>query len=510
MSRLITYSHDASEELAANSEQATSFYHQLFQLHEIAIELSRANSLDDLYRLAVTACLNHLQIDRMGILMIDKERDWMIGTWGTDEEGNVRSESDFAAPMLDEVKQVIQEMSTKGKVCVWHDKELYEFSESQGKLSAVGIGWNAALAIWDDDEVIGWIACDNLLNHQPFQTYQSHTLRLFGSLLGEFIKRKHAEEAIKNINSELESRILERTQELSKAQKELEKANTLLEQKVIERTAQLNERTHHLQTVLDDLKETQSQLIEAEKQSSLAQLVMGMAHELNTPLGNINVAISLQPELFNGLKNDLETGSISKSSLTESIELGLQSCEIIEKNTKTMAELVAQFKRLSIHETQLQPLERIDLQEWLENTAKLALEHYKKPYTAQIDIHVMPLGATANFNTWQLSQIVEDLIFNALEHGLTNTPTDNILIIANVLNDELELSVEDNGKGISSEVLDHIFDPFVTTARGKGNKGLGLNLVYNLVTQGMKGSINSYAPLTGGFGLAISLPLNPD
>ncbi|USD67710.1 ATP-binding protein [Vibrio sp. SCSIO 43136] len=508
MSRLITYSDDASTELEADSEHAKSFYHQLFLLHEISIELSRAESLDNLYQLAVNACLTHLDIDRMGILMIDKERDWMVGTWGTDEEGNVRSETDYAAPMLDDVKDVIREMSTKGKVCVWHDIELYEFGEKVGEVDEVGRGWNAALAIWDNDEVIGWIACDNLLNHKPFHTYQSHTLRLFGSILGEFIKRQHAEEEIIKLNASLESKIERRTAELSKAQAELKQANTDLEQKVLERTALLNEKRTHLQETLDELQATQSQLVEAEKQGSIAQLVMGMAHELNTPLGNIKMAASLQPNMLQNIEEKLANGKLSAADLNEHLRMSCETNEIISSNAGKMADLVAQFKKLSIHETQFRQSEQIELAQWLKDTASLACDNYGPNHTPTISVEVLPSNAKVTINTAQLAQAIEDLVFNALEHGLTNHSTDEILIISIVHEHHLELNFEDNGKGVSAEIQDHIFDPFVTTARSKGGKGLGLNLVYNLVTQGLKGHIQCYQPLTGGFGIGLSIPLD--
>lgn len=507
MSKLITYSDDASAELEADSEHAKAFYHQLFLIHEISIELSRAKSLDDLYRIAVIACLSHLDIDRMGILMIDKERDWMLGTWGTDEVGNVRSEADFEAPMLDDVKEVIREMSTKGKVCVWHDVELYEFGEQIGEIDEVGKGWNAALAIWDDDEVIGWIACDNLLNHKPFHTYQSHTLRLFGSLLGEFIKRQHAEEEIIKLNANLESKIEKRTAELSKAQTELKQANTHLEQKVLERTAMLNEKRYHLQKTLDELQEAQEQLVEAEKQGSIAQLVIGMSHELNTPLGNIKMASSVQPGMLEDFKEQLTNGQLSESDFDEFIQNSMETNQIIASNTDKMAELVAQFKRLSIHETQFRQTEEILLQKWLEDTVTLACDNFGPPKMPNVAVEVFPTNSKVTLNTSQLGQVVEDLVFNALEHGLTNEDTDEILIVGIVHEHELELSLEDNGKGVSEEVQDHIFDPFVTTARGKGSKGLGLNLVYNLVTQGLKGHIQCYQPITGGCGFGVSIPL---
>ncbi|WP_295893672.1 ATP-binding protein [uncultured Vibrio sp.] len=510
MSRLVTYSDEASAELAADNEHATDFYKQLFLLHEISIELSRAKSLDDLYRLAVIACLTHLGIDRMGILMIDKDRDpdkdWMVGTWGTDEQGDVRSEQDFSAPMLEDVQEVIEEMSTKGKVCVWHDKALYEFGEKIGEVDTVGHGWNAAIAIWDGDEVVGWIACDNLINHKPFQTYQSHTLRLFGSLLGEFIKRRYAEEAVTRLNDELEDRILARTQDLSKAQKNLEKTNALLEERVMERTALLNEKTNRLQDTLNDLKRTQNQLIEAEKQSSIAHLVMGMAHELNTPLGNIKTVASLFPDMFNGLKDDISTGNISRAKLLEAISTGLESYDIIDSNVDRMADLVAQFKRLSIKETQHSGEEEVTLQEWLEHITQLAIAEYGKPLSTQISIAVSSQQTQAKLNTWRMAQVMENLIFNSLDHGLVNHSSGQIKITAAANDDHLSFNIEDNGKGIAPELLSSIFDPFVTTARGSGSKGLGLHLVYNLVTQGMNGSIDVYQPASGGCGFTIKVP----
>ncbi len=136
MPSIITYSVDASTELAANNKHAKIFYQQLFQLHEVTLSLSKAKSLDTLYRVAVESALSRLDIDRLGILMIDKTRNWMVGTWSTDEEGNVRSEKDFAAPIIDDVHDVISEVSTRGKVCVWHDRELVELSEEEGSVSA--------------------------------------------------------------------------------------------------------------------------------------------------------------------------------------------------------------------------------------------------------------------------------------------------------------------------------------------------------------------------------------
>jgi C4-dicarboxylate-specific signal transduction histidine kinase len=506
MARLITYSDDASNELLDNTEQSKVFYHQLFLLHEISISLSQASSLDELYRLAVTACIKQLEIDRMGILMIDKSRDWMYGTWGTDDLGNIRSEASYASPMLEDVKLVIREMSTRGKVCVWHDQDLYEFTENAGEVAAVGKGWNAAIAIWDQDEVIGWIACDNLLNHKPFQTYQSHILRLFGSLLGEFIKLKHAEQSLHQLNQELEQRILARTAELTQAQQALEKINAGLEQQVANRTASLNEKTLRLEKTLQDLTDTQQELLEVEKHRALNHLVIGMAHELNTPLGILKTAASLQPELLQGLASDLREGKISKSRLTQVINNGLEAYDIINANISKMADLVTQFKRLSVVSNSASNIETIQLNTWLEQALKLALSHYDKPVNTHIMIRVTPEEAIIKADSWMLAQIIEDLVLNSLEHGFKQQPQDKIEVFAVLIDQSCEIQFEDNGSGIPQEMVANIYDPFFTSARGKGRKGLGLNLVYNLVTQGMKGEISHYRPKTGGCGFRLVIP----
>ncbi|MCE2594078.1 hypothetical protein K6Y31_04545 [Motilimonas cestriensis] len=506
MARLITYSDDASSELLDNTDQSKAFYHQLFLLHEISINLSQAQTLDELYRLAVTACIEQLEIDRMGILMIDKERDWMFGTWGTDDLGNIRSEADYASPMREDVKKVIREMSTRGKVCVWHDQDLYEFTDTPGEVATVGKGWNAAIAIWDKDDVIGWIACDNLLKHKPFQTYQSHILRLFGSLLGEFIKLKHAEQSLYQLNEELENRILIRTAELTQAQLDLEKINSELEEKVLNRTASLNEKTLRLEKALQDLTETQQDLMEAEKHRALNHLVIGMAHELNTPLGIIKTAASLQPELLNELNSDLAAGKVSKSRLTQVIQNGLEGYDIINTNISKMADLVTQFKRLSVVSNSASNIESIQLNTWLKQALKLAISHYNKPQHVSLVIQVTPDKAEIKADSWMLAQILEDLVLNSLEHGFDNQDQEIIKVSAVLVGNSCEIQFEDNGGGIDPAIVASIYDPFFTSARGEGRKGLGLNLVYNLITQGLKGEISHYRPPTGGCGFRIVIP----
>lgn len=487
MAKLITYSNDASAQLATQSDNP-EFYQQLFKLNEIAIELGKAPTLDDLFRLAVENCLSHLAIDRMGILMIEQGVDgeqWMRGTWGTDEVGNVRSESHDTAPILDTVKQVIHEVSTQGKVCVWHDQSLYEFTEKQGEIIEVGHGWNAAIAIWDKDEVIGWVACDNLLKHRPFEIYQSHILRLFGSLLGELIKQKLAQQAQQTLNQQLRS-------------------------------------------TLAQLQHTQKELIAAEKHAALNDLVIGMAHEMNTPLGVIKTAASLQPEVFKELQQDLNSGTISKNKLVHAINVGLESQGLIDVNIDKIAQLVAQFKRLSALQHSQNRSDTINLQDWLTTHVKLYLTPYKSQL-ANIALNVEATEQQLVIDSQMLGQVLESLLQNAIEHGLSERQAGQLNVSAKLLsfeptinqqdNDKAEphsppqhlllMTIQDNGPGIAPHLVDKVFDAFYTSSRGKGNKGLGLHMVYNLVKQGLKGEIQHFQPEAGGCGFTLRIPAAP-
>ncbi|RJG49437.1 ATP-binding protein [Motilimonas pumila] len=485
MAKLITYSNDASAQLTTQSDNP-EFYQQLFKLNEIAIELGKAPTLDDLFRLAVENCLNHLAIDRMGILMIEQKTDgqqWMRGTWGTDEVGNVRSESHDTAPILDKVKQVIHEVSTQGKVCVWHDQSLYEFTEKQGEIIEVGHGWNAAIAIWDKDVVIGWVACDNLLQHRPFEIYQSHILRLFGSLLGELIKQKLAEQTQQHLNQQLRS-------------------------------------------TLAQLQHTQKELIAAEKHAALNDLVIGMAHEMNTPLGVIKTAASLQPEVFKELQQDLSSGTISKNKLVHAINVGLESQSLIDVNIDKIAQLVSQFKRLSALQHSQNRNDNIVLNDWLTANVKLYLTPYQQQL-ALLNISVEAPEQSVIIDSQMLGQVLESLLQNAMEHGLCDATQGQLKVSAKILNKNsaatqgeahqqptsqavLVLLIEDNGPGIAPHLVDKVFDAFYTSSRGKGNKGLGLHMVYNLVKQGLKGEINHFQPAAGGCGFSLTLPIAPN
>ncbi len=269
------------------------------------------------------------------------------------------------------------------------------------------------------------------------------------------------------------------------AKQSLQLINTKLEEKVLQRTALLNEKKDKLESALKILKVTQKQLVEAEKQSALSHLVVGMAHEMNTRLSIILSATSYLPEILGDIRHQVGQGKISKSSLLSGIAIAFESLEMINSNVLKVVELVRQFKRLSVSGAR-DNVELIELTNWLELVIKLVVDGYASVCPAEIVISVEPRDAKVFIDPKLLVQALEAILYNSFEHGLQHTPDGVIRVNAYTRGQMLTIEVEDNGRGIDEELKSSIFEPFVTTARG-----LGLNLVYNLVTQGLGGNIIS-------------------
>ncbi len=205
------------------SAQEQAFSALLTELHEITMALSKVNSLDEVYHLAVESGISRLQIDRMAIFIMDREKDTYVGTYGTDEQGNVVDESYFQNK-IPNVPFVQQALKHKDHLSIWEDTSILHDSVE------IGRGWNALIALWHGDETIGWIACDNLINKKPLPEYQKEILILLSSTLGQMIMTKQAEEEVIQLNKDLEFRVRERTAELAEAYRSLAQANTALEE----------------------------------------------------------------------------------------------------------------------------------------------------------------------------------------------------------------------------------------------------------------------------------------
>ncbi|MCE0556561.1 MULTISPECIES: diguanylate cyclase [unclassified Motilimonas] len=208
--------------LARADEQTAAFSGLLKELHEITIELSKLYSLDELYRHTVEAGTTRLGIDRMAVFIMDTERDMYFGTYGTNEQGEVVDESYFQNN-IPNVPFVQEALTRKDYLSVWDDAPILHDTKE------IGSGWNAMIALWHGDETIGWIACDNFINHKPLPDYQKEVLILLASTVAQMIMRKQAEEQVMLLNRELELRVRERTTELAQAYRALADANSALQ-----------------------------------------------------------------------------------------------------------------------------------------------------------------------------------------------------------------------------------------------------------------------------------------
>lgn len=446
-----------------------TFYRLLYKLNEATLLMSQATSMSELYRIAIVTATTLLEIDRIGILLIDEKQEFIAGTWGIDEKGELCNEYDQKSPIDNEIKNVIRLLDNQEKVCVWDKKALYEFNATGNDSDIVGFGWNAAIALWENNKFIGWIACDNLTNHRPFKTYQSHILRLFSSTISEYRLRFLAQEKIEKLNVNLEDKV------------------------------------RQLQETISALETTKEHLSNAQSHNAMKDLVVGVAHEINTPLGTAILASSNYPLVLQNLSSAIEKND--KKSIQNLMQSAQQTFTILNNSLQTTASLITEFKRLSTIEVESIPAENVCLENWLSNVVKLIKGYEPDLNILNIELKTPIPSPLIKLHSEVLSQIIKELLFNAFLHANKKDEV-CVRITLSVTKNDLKMVVEDNGCGIDPQLQNKIFNPFITTGRAIGRKGLGLNVVTNLVTFLLKGKLHYFDSHLGGAGFLISCPIS--
>ncbi len=178
-------------------ESEHSLRERLGALHEVSIELSKAPTFDDLCRQAVELGRSRLGFDRLGIWFLDQDRQFLVGSFGTDEKGQLRDERGSRLPVaIQEASMTI--LTSRASLVFEPDEPLRD-----GAGTIVGRGWLAIAAIRDAEKVIGYISADNLLRSLPVDEHQLEILKLYGITLGHLCTRKRAEEALAQKAQEL-------------------------------------------------------------------------------------------------------------------------------------------------------------------------------------------------------------------------------------------------------------------------------------------------------------------
>ncbi|MBP6901514.1 MAG: PAS domain S-box protein [Burkholderiaceae bacterium] len=287
------------------------------------------------------------------------------------------------------------------------------------------------------------------------------------------------------------------------AEDQLRRLNLTLEERVQQRTAELAARNHELAQAIETLHRTRDELVRSEKLASLGALVAGVAHELNTPVGNAVMVASTIADRQRELDAALAQG-LRRATLDEYLEVTREGLLVLERNLARAAELIGSFKQLAADQSSEQ--RRSFTPDELLHGVLLALSPRLRRAGVQVEQRLAP-GLQLDSYPGPLGQVLENLLLNAIVHGFDGRDHGRILITAEADGDErLRLVVEDDGCGMAPEVLRHVFDPFFTTRLGSGGSGLGLHIVYTLVSGVLGGRIDVSSVPGQGSRFVLSLP----
>jgi signal transduction histidine kinase/ligand-binding sensor domain-containing protein len=275
---------------------------------------------------------------------------------------------------------------------------------------------------------------------------------------------------------------------------------------VEERTNELLSTRNAAESALLELRTAQRQLVEAEKMASLGQLVAGVAHELNTPMGNALVVSSALQEQCLALRSAVDEGRLKRSDLDQFLVTLFEASGLIVRSIGRAHELVSSFKQVAVDRSSSQR-RSFDLavvaREALDMLAP-SLRH--AAWRVELAI---PKGIVLESYPGAIGQIMTNMVNNAALHAFPEGQEGLLRIDAEVLEQTGEVLVRfsDDGDGMEEDICRRVFDPFFTTRMGRGGTGLGLNIVYNLVTQLLGGTISVQSAPGAGTCFEIILPL---
>ena len=297
--------------------------------------------------------------------------------------------------------------------------------------------------------------------------------------------------------------LLDLTEELN-AKRELKDLNVSLESRVRERSAALERANSDLSAALDTLQRTQHELLAAEKMASLGSLVAGIAHELNTPIGNSLLASTALRDRVLEFDQHVAAGALRRSELTAHLGEVRMASELIAASLHKAAELIASFKQIAVDQTNDQR-RQFDLLSAVHDTVATYMPRLRQA-GCEVVLRI-PDGLQFDSYPGGLYQILNNLINNALKHAFEHRRDGTITISAEDEGDGMvQLMFTDDGTGMGEDVLRHVFDPFFTTKMGQGGTGLGMNIVYNIVTGALGGRITIESALGVGTAVRMLLP----
>ena len=264
---------------------------------------------------------------------------------------------------------------------------------------------------------------------------------------------------------------------------------------------QVDIKEQELNSTLKIQKKLEKHLIQSDSLASLGGLVAGVTHEINTPVGVSQTAISHSINKTSKMMDNFTDGSINKSMLVKYLNEIMETDELISINLNKATELIKGFKRVSA-DMSCEEARSFNIKEYIDSVL-LSLKPTLRAYKHNIKI-VCDEKITINSYPGVISQIITNLLMNSLNHAYDDRQKGEILIEMKLENDNVIIEYSDDGKGIPEDIVNRIYEPFFTTKKENGGTGLGMNIVFNLVNKSLNGKIYCESNLGEGTKFIIS------
>lgn len=448
------------------------------RLDEILLKVSKSEVIDKgeilpSIRLVLDSSIEGLNVKRAGVWFLEDDSSAIKCELLKDVANNIEAENIRLTE--NEFPNYFNALKRERSIIAnnaQEDTSTNEFTESY--LKPLGIESMLDVPIRHRGKMVGIICCEHIGQARQWTDDEASFAAALADLVGRSINAKNYYDAaskLEEANVELENRVKLRTQEL--------------------------------ETALNNLKKTQKQLVESEKMAALGGLVSGVAHEVNTPLGVSITAISHLEKEINQLVSQFEQNELSEDVFLHFIDDSRDALDIITNNMNRAANLIRDFKKTAVSQTE----DRVSEFKILESVHSLisSLHPVTKKSNTKINLDCDP-NLTANNHAGALSQVLTNLIINSVTHAFGEVSNPTIDIAFKLKDGIVHLEYKDNGKGIPENNISRIFEPFFTTKRQSGGSGLGLSILYNLVTQKLNGEVSVSSLPNEGTEFFISFP----
>lgn len=257
-----------------------------------------------------------------------------------------------------------------------------------------------------------------------------------------------------------------------------------------------------------DQKRTERQLLRSEKLASLGNMVAGVAHEISTPLGVGLMSASFLNDITAELGSMHDDGRMDASAIERYMQKATEASAMVMSNLDRASELLNSFKHVAVDQI-VEERRKFNLCTNVRETLNSLRPQYKRTLHT-IDVEC-PDDLQMDSYPGAFSQIITNLVMNSMVHGFDGIEKGSISMSFEARDKMLVFTYRDSGKGMDEDTLNKLYDPFFTTRRSKGGSGLGMHIVYNLVTQTLRGRVECTSARGKGTEFDIKVPLNtPD